>query len=313
MTPATDLVIGHHLDPFRSGVARFNALLAGRLGVGVVSLHDAAARAARRPLLSFKTSELDAAERADVAALVERLSAAGFDVFLHEFDADDELDRSIAGLAARCHCGNDAVLHAVTALGVAGEPAWAPGLIVDCRRMDQAPVSVFSFGMAHKVRTDSFARLRELLEATGREYALRMSHANHETSTLAEAELVFEEMRRVIPRGLFFLGNLSDVAIYNELLDTTFFAAFFAGGVRANNTSVASAMEHGAVVITNLDEFSPPELVHLENVIDIERCDALPLDPPTLERIGSNARRTAAERGWDQLVGRLRSEAPVRR
>ncbi len=54
--------------------------------------------------------------------------------------------------------------------------------------------------------------------------------------------------------SLYFLGNLSDVAVYNELRRATFFAAFFDGGVRANNTSVAAAMETGAVVITNLDQ-----------------------------------------------------------
>ena len=63
--------------------------------------------------------------------------------------------------------------------------------------------------------------------------------------------------------SLYFLGNLSDVAVYNQLRESTFFAAFFDRGVRANNTSVAAAMETGAVVITNLDELSPPEYVHM--------------------------------------------------
>ena len=46
-----------------------------------------------------------------------------------------------------------------------------------------------------------------------------------------------------------------------------------------NVAHVAAAMDHGSIVITNLDEWSPPELVHMENVIDIRRCDELPLDP----------------------------------
>jgi hypothetical protein len=85
----------------------------------------------------------------------------------------------------------------------------------------------------------------------------------------------------------------------------TFFAAFFDQGVRANNTSVAAAMERGAVVITNLDEFSPPEYVHLGNVIDIERCEELPTDPAVLAEIRRRAVETAAARGWDQLVERI--------
>jgi hypothetical protein len=58
-------------------------------------------------------------------------------------------------------------------------------------------------------------------------------------------------------------------------------------------------------VITNLDEHSPPELVHMDNVIDIEQCMELPLDPAVLERISERARETGRERGWTSLVERL--------
>jgi hypothetical protein len=95
------------------------------------------------------------------------------------------------------------------------------------------------------------------------------------------------------------------VAVYNELRRATYFAAFFPGGVRGNNTTVAAAMETGAVVVTNLDRWSPPEYVHLENVIDIEQCDELPADPAVLERLRARAAETAAARGWDALVERL--------
>jgi len=76
--------------------------------------------------------------------------------------------------------------------------------------------------------------------------------------------------------------------------------------VRANNTSVASAMERGAVVITNLDEHSPAELRHMDNVIDLQQTDALPFDPLVLGRISVRAMETRRELGWDALVKRLR-------
>ena len=116
-----------------------------------------------------------------------------------------------------------------------------------------------------------------------------------------------EEVHETFPKELYFLGTLSDVAVYNYLQQTTFFAAFFPGGVRANNTSVASAMEFGSVVLTNLDEHSPPELVHMDNVIDIERCDELPSDRAVLERLGRRATETARARDWNALVDRLQA------
>ena len=64
-------------------------------------------------------------------------------------------------------------------------------------------------------------------------------------------------------------------------------------------------MEHGAVVITNLDEDSPTYLRHFDNVIDLNRCSELPTDADVLRRIGERARETAAEVSWDRLVERI--------
>jgi hypothetical protein len=202
------------------------------------------------------------------------------------------------------HCGNLEIFEGVRGLNDRTEAVWAPGLIVDRRAFEPAAVTVFSFGMAHKIRTDMFRRLRGLLDALGTPYAVYVSAANHETTTLEDAQAVFEKMHELFP-SLYFLGNLSDVAVYNRLRESTFFAAFFDRGVRANNTSVAAAMETGAVVITNLDGLSPPEYVHGENVIDIERCDRLPTDPAVLDAIRARAVETAAARGWEALVARM--------
>ena len=294
-----EAVVTHHRSGFRSGVARFNELLAERLGVPLYGLDDDGPRW-DGSLLSFKVSELDIATRATVTA---RLEGWDGELFLHELSGL-ELERELVGRARRVHCGNLEIFEGVRGLNDRTEAVWAPGLIVDRRAFEPAAVTVFSFGMAHKIRTDMFRRLRGLLDALGTPYAVYVSAANHETTTLEDAQAVFEEMHELFP-SLYFLGNLSDVAVYNRLRESTFFAAFFDRGVRANNTSVAAAMETGAVVITNLDGLSPPEYVHGENVIDIERCDRLPTDPAVLDAIRARAVETAAARGWEALVARM--------
>jgi hypothetical protein len=298
MTPV-QAVVTHHRSGFRSGVARFNELLAERLGVPLYGLDDDGP-GWTESLLSFKVSELDAGARAGVAA---RLAGWEGELFLHELSGL-ELERELVERARRVHCGNLEIYEGVRSIGDRAEAAWAPGLIADRRLYEPAAVTVFSFGMAHKIRTDMFRRLRSLLDALDASYAVYVSAANHETAALEDAQAVFEEMHELFP-SLYFLGNLSDVAVYNRLRESTFFAAFFDRGVRANNTSVAAAMETGAVVITNLDELSPPEYVHGENVIDIERCDGLPTEPAVLEAIRARALETAAARGWDALVAQL--------
>jgi hypothetical protein len=297
-----DAVVGHHMNPFRSGVARFNEILAERLEVRLAGLQGVPDRTVRHPLVSLKVRELDAEARTALARLLDH--AEGWSLFLHEFSNLPLEVRAVEG-ATRVWCGSHQILDEVGHLNDTAEVLWAPGLVSDLRTYEPTSISVFSFGMAHKIRVDMFGRLRELLEATNRSYALYVSSANHETASIRDAQVVYEEMHGIFPGGLYFLGNLSDVAVYNYLLTTTFFAAFFPGGVRANNTSVASAMEHGAIVITNLDEYSPPELVHLENVIDLNQADKLPTDPLQLRRISLRAMETGRAHSWDALVARL--------
>jgi len=182
--------------------------------------------------------------------------------------------------------------------------AWCPSTVLEPVRFTPTGLSVFSFGMAHKVRADHYRRLRMLLEGTGRDYRLYLSTALHEDTTLdGSFTSAFEELRDIFGPRIHFLGYLSDTAVYNSLLTSTFFAAFFERGVRANNTTVNAAMSCGAVVVTNLDAFSPPAFVHLDNVIDIGRCDELPTAPATLAAIGERGRLTATGvLGWEALV-----------
>ena len=292
-----EAVVTHHRHGFRSGVARFNELLAGRLGVPLLGLDEPWPATA---LLSFKVGELSDAERETVGRKLDGWAGA---VYLHEWSGLP-LEREIVERAAAVHSGNLEIQEHAAALNPAAAPVWTPGLLIDRRAYEPAELTVFSFGMAHKVRTDMFRRLRSLLDALGAPYAVYVSAANHETTTLEDAQAVFEKMHELFP-SLYFLGNLSDVAVYNRLRESTFFAAFFDRGVRANNTSVAAAMETGAVVMTNLDGLSPPEYVHGENVIDIERCDRLPTDPAVLDAIRARAVETAAARGWEALVARM--------
>jgi hypothetical protein len=297
-----DALVTHHTDGFRSGVARFNELLAGHLGVPLKSLTDPAILELRRPLLSFKVTELGC----EVAPVVAALTAPGrmWEIFLHEYHGG-ELERHLVAGAARVNCGNREIYERVRKLNEAANPVWTPGLLNDERTLPDPELSVFSFGMAHKIRADMFRRLRGLLDSSGKSYAIFVSAANHETVSMRDAEDVFTEMHAIFPDELFFLGNLSDVAIAHWLKRATYFAAFFTPAVRANNTSVASAMERGVVVITNVDEFSPAECIHEKTVLDLLRCDELPTDPDFLAALGRRAGEAVRGRNWAALVSRI--------
>ena len=268
-----------------------------------------------RPLLSLKISEF---RPDDIGAVRRLLEVAAwrdtFSLFLHDW-TDTGVERAMLRRADIVYCGNTELVAAVRGVRDDAVEAWCPSTVLGPQCFEPAELSVFSFGMAHKVRTSFYQKLGTLLERTGRSYCVYLSTALHEDTTLdGSFTSAFEELRDIFGAKIYFLGYLSDTAVYNYLLDTTFFAAFFDRGVRANNTTVNAAMSCGSVVITNLDEYSPRSFVHLDTVIDITRAATLPTDPTELAAIAARATATATgANGWEALIETMtRHEAALR-
>jgi hypothetical protein len=301
-----DCIAGYHLNPWTCGIAKFNAILAKHLAVPVVGLSDAALGNYRQPLLSIKMSEFTTADAAELD-LWSAAKAGQYELFLHAFDGT-EMEKRLVASASRVYCGNSELFRDLQPSRPDIQEAFCPGTILNPQRFQETELSVFTFGMAHKIRVPLYRQLRDLLDATGRSYSVYVSTALHENTSFDGSFVVrFEELQSIFNGQVYFMGYLSDTAVYNHLMDCTFLAAFFEKGLRANNTTVNAAMESGCAVITNLDEHSPAGLEHMKNVIDINRCEGLP-DFEATRRIGAAARQTAhGEYGWDKLVAQLRS------
>lgn len=300
-----DCIAGYHLNPWTCGIAKFNAILGERLGIPVVSVLGLEHTKYRRPLLSVKLSEFSGRDARQLDEWI-RSHAGEFEVFFHAFDGT-ETERALLEAATRVYCANSELVARLRGERSDLIELWCPGTILSPQRFARTELSVFTFGMAHKIRVPMYRKLRDLLEATGKSYGVYVSTALHENTSFDGSFVVtFEELQAVFQDKVYFLGYLSDTAVYNHLLDATLLAAFFEGGLRANNTTVNAAMEVGCAVVTNLDQHSPPGFAHLHNVIDIDRCERLP-DLTEIRRIGQAARDTAHTRyGWDQLVAQLR-------
>jgi hypothetical protein len=303
-----DCVLGYHLTPFTCGIARFNHVLARELGIPVLSLFAAEASRYGHVLLSIKLSEFTDGDVGRLAGYVERRPAAQrLDLFLHDL-ADAPLERRLMAAATTVYVGNAKLAELVRPHHPNVVEAWCPGALLGAHPFAETEISIFSFGMAHKMRADRYRRLKEILEATGRSYAIYLSTALHEgTSFEGSFMAASEELDAIFGERVNFLGFLSDAAVLNYLRSCTFFTAFFPEGVRANNTSVQTAMQCGSVVITNVDAYSPPEYRHGVNILDIDRLETLPLDAPTLEDLGAAARQAAVRYGWGALTALLRS------
>jgi hypothetical protein len=301
-----DCILGYHLNPLACGIAKFNLALANQLGIPVLGLFDPSAASARRPLLSIKLSEFTYNHGRDLERFLdERPATQSLRLFLHAYDETD-LEKRMIAEAEIVYVGNAELASRIHPLRPDVVEAWCPGILIDAEPFVKTELSVFTFGMAHKVRGEYYRKLDELLKRTGKSYSLYLSTALHEGTSIETAfDAAVKNIREAFSGPVYFLGFLSDAAVLHYLQATTYFAAFFSTGVRANNTSVHSAMSAGAVVVTNLDDGSPDGYRHMQTMIDVAACADLPTDGELLKRIGQNAVAEAKVLSWDALAERL--------
>jgi hypothetical protein len=242
-------VVSYHTNVRGCGVANFSKQLAGRLGIPFVGFDDEWGMA---PLFSLKWSELTPDDRDKWRDAITYVWDLGSEVSVFWHDQGDE---------AVTNCAEH-VFYADPSLGSPG--LWCPSLITPRKR----PMRLFSFGMATRLQTDKYTRVRELLDAAGERYHLRVSVGIHEGTSLDGAEKHFDALRDIMgPEHVTILGILSDDAVSEELHAADYVLAFFEKGVRANNTTVHAALEHGRRVITNTDIDSPEAFA--ANTLDI--------------------------------------------
>ena len=300
-----DCVLGYHMNPLTCGVARFNRAIGDQLRMPVYSMFSAEGLRAERPLVSFKVSEMS-------PAAVDRLASIADDprvwrnlrLFFHDYSATAVEDRLIRR-SQKVYVGNEVLKAAINPIHDNVVQAWCPGYLFEHREFEpDAEITIYTFGMAHKLRADYFTALHQLLERSGKKYLIYISAAIHEDTSLDDSfTAAYERLRQIFGDRVFFLGFVSDAALHAFLKSCTYFAAFFQSGVRANNSSVSTALQCGAVVLTNLDEGSPEQFRHLESVIDIRQCrDGLPLDKALLKRIAANGQAAAEKLGWAPLL-----------
>lgn len=278
-----DAVLSVHLNPLTCGTAKFSKQLAEKLGVPFRPLTDGYA-AGRHPLMSVRYGE-------DPKAILRWTMmrwTQPFSVLWH--DRHDDQARVNA--------------HAVN-VWYADELGAPSTLIANKNRRGE--IHVLTFGMAHKRQRQHLEKLHDLLEATKLSYTVGVSSAIHEGSpwaeTWAESDAAY---RAIFGDHLRQYGFLADDGLANAIQDANVVALFYDPGVRRNNTTLWAALEQAAIVITNLDQDSPPELEHGKAVYDINQLTVWP--DAACERREMRWRGQQLTQGrysWDALLTQL--------
>jgi len=242
-----DAVLSYHADPISCGVAKFSQQLAKRLDVP----WDRWGAMRTNPLFSVKTAE--------VRQWFYDVPVFGpYELFFH--DMPNMADGAAMKSARRVFAASAALAEEIRPYRRDVISAWCPSLV---EAQPREPITVLSFGMAHKIRTDLYETLKAKLDDTGEPYVVYVSAALHEGTTFSDASQSFEMLRKLFGMNFVFLGTLSDEAMVDRLRTCTYVAAFFEKGLRENNTSVMAAIDAGATVLTNWDDQTPGIFLHL--------------------------------------------------
>ena len=303
------LILSSHTSAQLSGVAKFNAQLAERLGVPSLGMAEAMAqlKTGDQVLLSVKMIDMSESDSRAFEAFLLASSERGipFDLFLHTYDGLAIEDALVAG-AGTIFCANSEIEAALAGSGRPLVPAWCPALIDVNASITHTDLTIFSFGMAHKIQLGYYELLHRRLETLRDPYSIWISTAFHEKSGFGEFDEASRQLRAVFGDRVQFLGFLSDDAVNYFIDKVRLFVAFFPKGIRANNTSAYVPMQRGCAILTNLDAYSPAWLRHDVNVLDIHSLTPASLSANNLQRVAAAAMRDVHEHaGWPPLVARI--------
>ena len=267
-------VVSFHTNPYTCGVARFNQALAKSLQVPIESVLQFEASKETVSLLSFKFDEIPVAMSEQLLENLDHQSAA-FDLFLHGIN-QSAIESKYIAKARRVIVASREYADLIQSQRSDVITLFAPGAGVSGLR-STFDITLLTFGMAHKIRSDGYRKLGAMLKTESRTFQLEISTALHDGTSFSEDFFsVGSEIGEVFEGNVSFLGFLADDEVSRRMTEADALVAFFPSGVRENNTTVLSAMAHGCAVITNLDEYSPPWMKHGESVFDVNQLVSFP-------------------------------------
>lgn len=305
ITMSYSILVSYHTNPYTCGVARFNQALATALGVPVCAVTKLAGHNSDMLLLSLKFEEMSTGV---AQKLLDDLQVVGakFDLFLHGI-ANTEIEQKFISSARRVIVATQEYADLIRSQRGDVVACFAPGA-TDAGITRSVEITLLTFGMAHKIRSEGYRKLGQLLSADSRTFQLEISTALHDGTSFSEDFFsVGSEISQVFDGNVSFLGFLADDEVSRRLHAADALVAFFPHGVRENNTTVLSAMAHGCAVITNFDSYSPVWMEHGKSVFDIDQLLTFP-STNELIHVGEAAREAVAPFTFNSLATLLTTD-----
>jgi hypothetical protein len=276
MVAEFDCVITYHHNIHTCGVARFNRYLADFLKIPMVSFTALENNTFTFPLISIKESEMLHEDVVEFYSIIERTKVR-YSVVFHSFSGTETEINFLNGaeevMALNAQMASEIFPYRADVL--TGYTVATP--LPNISTPNSYEIKMITFGMAHKIQSNGYVKVANLLNDSARTSVLEISSALHEGTEFDDRFFnVGEEISAIFNGRVEFLGFLADHEVARRVGAADVMLAFFPNGARENNNSVLSAMSLGTPVITNLDSWSPSWLKHGETVFDINRLEEFP-------------------------------------
>src|SRR4030095_12133118 len=89
-----------------------------------------------------------------------------YELVLHAFEGTD-IEHLLMASAARAYCGNRELSHELAPVRPDIVELFCPGTLLNPQRFQSTELSVFTFGMAHKIRVPLYRRVGRPLRCAG--------------------------------------------------------------------------------------------------------------------------------------------------
>lgn len=305
MKSKIDCIASYHLDYLTCGVARVNEKI--KIINKLKVYHFSKVPKKSTPLLSIKFSEFNNTELIKLYSW-SKYFKGNFDTFIHGFDGKKKEIEILKNSRRNIACNNE-IAKKMTDIGfknVISSCCPCSNLAKNLSPFNEG-YKILSFGMAHKILTRKYNKLKNFFNDSCSKYSIRFSTAVHDGFDLEKSFLLTEQfISRAFGNKGMFLGMLSDDALIHYLKRSDFFATFFPNGYRENNTSVNTAFENKICVITNIDKYSPKWMVHGETFLDINKMKEFNLNKKRILQIANNGHKVYKENiNWKNVISQL--------
>lgn len=300
-------IVSLHTNTWGCGIAKYNHVLAKLLSSDVVSLDTWYKSEEKFVIISIGLSEFSSDEVIKLNEFILNYRSR-YILILHSLTSNAAL-MPVISKSSEIIVLNSQLQKELKSGNIESTLSYTPSLINLEQQIhnEEHFFDIFTFGMSHKHDFTRIEAFVNKLKAWGKYPRIKISSAIHIGSQpLDSLSFEIDELKSHLQIPISFLGFLSDEKLAEEIDKSRLVFRFFDSGIRSNNTTAMTALQHEKALVTNIDEHSPDWLSHGQNFVDISKMLIEEIEPnwPVIAANGKKSYHEFAD--WPKSIAQIK-------